>query len=176
VDRPEFGLPAEGVHRVSHHPSVPSPHDRITGPHPARHTALLLLRGYTDGDARAVGSALDTLDDSALDDTYTYLCAVMDVTLRLTLTAQPAARDVGRAAEQAATAAPPHYEFAFGQAVRAWAAGDTQALTRTADADLPGAVHLLAVLTSPPPEGGDSYGSRREGFCFVADRLSGVLR
>ncbi|MFF4724279.1 hypothetical protein ACFY3M_02870 [Streptomyces mirabilis] len=103
---------------MSHHPSVPSPHDRITGPHPARHTALLLLRGYTDGDARTVASALDALDDSALDDTYTYLCAVMDVTLRLTLTAQPAARDVGRAAEQAATAAPPHYEFAFGQAVR----------------------------------------------------------
>jgi hypothetical protein len=71
----------------------------------------------------------------------------MDVTLRLTLTAQPAARDVGRAAEQAATAAPPHYEFAFGQAVRAWAAGDTEALTRAADADLPGAVHLLAVMT-----------------------------
>jgi hypothetical protein len=154
VDRPEFGLPAEGVHRVSHHPSVPSPHDRITDPHPARHTALLLLHGYTDGDTRTVASALDTLDDSALDDTYTYLCAVMDVTLRLTLTAQPAARDVGRAAEQAATEAPPHYEFAFGQAVRAWAAGDTQALTRAADADLPGAVHLLAVLTSPPPEGG----------------------
>jgi hypothetical protein len=54
---------------------------------------------------------------------------------------------VGRAAEQAATAAPPHYEFAFGQAVRAWAAGDTEALTRAADADLPGAVHLLAVMT-----------------------------
>ncbi|MFF0125983.1 hypothetical protein ACFYTG_09710 [Streptomyces mirabilis] len=136
---------------MSHPPSVPSPHDRITGPHPARHTALLLLRGYADEDARTVASALDTLDDSALDDTYTYLCAVMDVT---TLTAQPAARDVGRAAEQAATAAPPHYEFAFGQAVRAWAAGDTEALTRAADADLPGAVHLLAVLTSPPPEGG----------------------
>lgn len=83
-----------------------SPHDRITGPHPARHTALLLLRGYADEDARTVASALDTLDESALDDTYTYLCAVMDVTLRLTLTAQPAARDVGRAAEHAATAAP----------------------------------------------------------------------
>jgi hypothetical protein len=108
---------------------------------------LLLLRGYADEDARTVASALDTLDESALDDTYTYLCAVMDVTLRLTLTAQPAARDVSRAAEQAATAAPPHYEFAFGQAVRAWAAGDTEALTRAADTDLPGAVHLLAVMT-----------------------------
>ena len=69
---------------MSHPPSVPSPHDRITGPHPARHTALLLLRGYANEDARTVASALDTLDDSALDDTYTYLCAVMDVTLRLT--------------------------------------------------------------------------------------------
>ncbi|MFF1738226.1 hypothetical protein [Streptomyces mirabilis] len=79
---------------MSHHPSVPSPHDRITGPHPARHTALLLLRGCTDGDARAVASALDTLDDSALDDTYTSLCAVMDVTPCLTLTDRPAALGV----------------------------------------------------------------------------------
>ncbi|WP_329361973.1 hypothetical protein [Streptomyces sp. NBC_01483] len=54
---------------------------------------------------------------------------------------------MGRAAEQAAAAAPPHYEFTFGQAFRAWTAGDTEALTRAADADLPGAVHLLAVMT-----------------------------
>lgn len=129
------------------HSHVPPSHHPVAAPRPARQTALILLRGYADGDARAVASALETLDESALDDTYTYLCAVMDVTLRLTLTAQPPARDVGRAAEQAATAAPPHYEFAFGQAVRAWAAGDTEALTRAADADLPGAVHLLAVMT-----------------------------
>lgn len=123
---------------MSRHSSAPRPHQPVAASHPAQHTALLLLRGYAAGDARAVATALDGLDDSALDDTYTYLCAVMDVTLHLTLTAQPAARDMSRAAEHAAAAAPPHYEFAFGQAIRAWAAGDTEALTRTADADLPG--------------------------------------
>lgn len=132
---------------MSRHSSAPRPHHQVALPRPAQQTALRLLRAYAACDARAVAAALDTLDESALDDTYTYLCAVMDVTLRLTLTAQPPARDVGRAAEHAATAAPPHYEFAFGQAVRAWAAGDADALTRAADADLRGAVHLLAVLT-----------------------------
>lgn len=127
--------------------SVPRQHPQIVVPDPAQRTALLLLRGYAACDARAVGAALDPLDASTLDDTYTYLCAVMDVTLRLTLTAQPAAREVGRAAEHAAMAAPPHYEFAFGEAVRAWASGDMAALSRAADADLPGAVHLLAVMT-----------------------------
>ncbi|MEU9285739.1 hypothetical protein AB0D57_13685 [Streptomyces sp. NPDC048275] len=136
---------------MSRHPS-PLPHHRAARPGPgpgigpAQHSALLLLRGYAACDARAVGAALDTLDESALDETYTYVCAVMDVTLRLTLTAQPSARDVVRAAEHTATAAPPHYEFAFGQAVQAWAAGDLTALSHAADADPPGAVHLLAVM------------------------------
>jgi hypothetical protein len=132
---------------VSRHSAVPHPHDRVTVPDHAQHTALVLLRGYAACDAGTVRTALGSLDESALDATYTYLCAVMDVTLRLTLSAQPSPRDVGRAAEYAATAAPPHYEFAFGQAVRAWTAGDTAAVTRAADADLPGAVHLLAVMT-----------------------------
>ncbi|MFE2515513.1 hypothetical protein [Streptomyces mirabilis] len=76
---------------MSHQPPFRRP---TTGSPAPRHTDLLQPRGYTDGDARADASALDTLDDSALDDTYTYLCAVMDVTQHLTLTDRPVALGV----------------------------------------------------------------------------------
>ncbi len=129
----------------------------------SRDRATALVRGYVDQDRAAVGEALEGLGQGAgagvgsgagtgsgsggLIEVYVVLNGLLRSTLSIMeLSGRPWKVDdlVGRADELAASA-PPHYEFAVGEATRAWARGDQSAMRAASCQDLAGAVHITAV-------------------------------
>ncbi|WP_416973036.1 hypothetical protein [Streptomyces sp. 4F14] len=115
-----------------------------------RDRALEVVHGYADGDADAVSRALDGLDEDGWAAVYTVLSGLLNTTVgivELTGTRQPLGQVV-RCADEVASVAPPHYEFAIAEATRAWARGDRGVLRAMSGQDLPGAVHMTAVFVT----------------------------
>ncbi|MFF9034464.1 hypothetical protein ACF090_03220 [Streptomyces sp. NPDC014892] len=117
----------------------------------SRDRAVALVRGYVDQDRAAVGEALEGPGTGAgsggLIEVYVVLNGLLRSTISIMeLSGRPWKVDdlVGRADELAASA-PPHYEFAVGEATRAWARGDQSAMRAASCQDLTGAVHITAV-------------------------------
>jgi len=115
-----------------------------------RDRALGVLRGYVDGDAKGVEGALAGLDERGWVEVYAVLSGLLNTTVGIMELAggrQPSER-IARSADEVASVAPPHYEFAVSEATRAWARGDRTALRAMSERDVPGAVHLTAVFVT----------------------------
>ncbi|MFE7112561.1 hypothetical protein ACFU98_36960 [Streptomyces sp. NPDC057575] len=112
--------------------------------------AVALVRGYAEHDAVAVASSLVTLDTSGQARAYAILGAQLQSTLSIV---EVVGRDIGvcrlvRLADFVASAAPPHYEFAVTEAVRAWARDDPGGVRQVCGEDLVGALHVSAVFVA----------------------------
>lgn len=113
----------------------------------SRDRALNVVRGYVDRDGIAIRDAVDGLDTGGSIEVYAILNGLLRSTISIMeLTDKSWKLDdlVGQADELAASA-PPHYEFAVGEATRAWARGDQSAMRAVSCQDLAGAVHITAV-------------------------------
>ncbi|MFI6374443.1 hypothetical protein [Streptomyces sp. NPDC050546] len=113
----------------------------------SRDRALNVVRGYTDHDGIAVREALEGLDPGGSIEVYAILNGLLRSTISIMeLTGKSwTLDDLVRQADELATSAPPHYEFAVGEATRAWARGDQSAMRAVSCRDLSGAVHITAV-------------------------------
>ncbi|MFJ8028507.1 hypothetical protein [Streptomyces sp. NPDC096311] len=113
----------------------------------SRDRAMNVVRGYADHDGVAVREALDGLDSGGLLEMYAILNGLVRSTISiLELTGRPfRLDDLVRQADEVATVAPPHYEFAVAEATRAWARGDRSAMRAVSCQDVTGAVHITAV-------------------------------
>ncbi|WP_189281371.1 hypothetical protein [Streptomyces atratus] len=112
--------------------------------------AVALVRGYAEQDAVAVASSLVTLDTSGQARAYAILGAQLQSTLSIV---EVVGRDIEvcrlvRLADSVASAAPPHYEFAVTEAVRAWARDDPGGVRQVCGKDLVGALHVSAVFVA----------------------------
>ncbi|MEE1736385.1 hypothetical protein PUR49_07700 [Streptomyces sp. BE147] len=112
--------------------------------------AIALVRGYAEQDAVAVASSLVTLDTFGQARAYAVLGAQLQSTLSIV---EVAGLDIGvcrlvRLADFVASAAPPHYEFAVSEAVRAWARDDPGGVRQVCGEDLEGALHVSAVFVA----------------------------
>lgn len=108
----------------------------------SRDRALNVGRGHVDRDGIAVREAMDGLEAGGSIEVYAILNGLLRSTISIMeLTGRPWTLGdlVGRADELAASA-PPHYEFAVGEATRASASGDHRARRRS--------VHRRLTLTS----------------------------
>ncbi|MFK0159476.1 hypothetical protein ACIQVL_19385 [Streptomyces sp. NPDC090499] len=112
--------------------------------------ALKLVRGYMDHNGIAVREALEGLNEGGSIEVYAILNGLLRSTISiLELTGKSwNLDDLVRQADELAAAAPPHYEFAVGEATRAWARGDQSAMRAVSCRDLSGAVHITAVGTA----------------------------
>lgn len=112
--------------------------------------AVDVVRGYANRDAIAVQDALSGLDTVA----RTEMHAVLDGLLRSTVSLievtgeRWTARQLVDRADEVATAAPPHYGFAIGEAARAWARKDRSARHAPPGRDPLGAVHVTAAFVA----------------------------
>ncbi|MEU0629252.1 hypothetical protein [Streptomyces sp. NPDC005989] len=112
--------------------------------------AVALVRGYAEHDTVAVAGALVTLDTSGQARAYASLGAQLQSTLSIV---EVVGRDIEvcrlvRLADSVASAAPPHYEFAVTEAVRAWARDDPGGVRQVCGEDLVGALHVSAVFVA----------------------------
>lgn len=109
--------------------------------------ALDAVRGYADHDAIAIQKALAGLDSGSWMEVYAVLSGLLRSTISI-MELSGKRWELGhlvRHADEVASAAPPHYEFAVAEATRAWARGDQSAMRALSGRDLPGAVHITAV-------------------------------
>ncbi|MDX2681358.1 hypothetical protein [Streptomyces soliscabiei] len=125
----------------------------------SRDRALNVVRGYANHDGIAVRDALDGLDGvegldglDGLDagssiEVYAILNGLLRSTISIMELTGKAWKldDLVRQADEVAVAAPPHYEFAVGEATQAWARGDQSAMRAVSCQDVVGAVHITAV-------------------------------
>ncbi|MGW0576913.1 hypothetical protein ACWD25_13280 [Streptomyces sp. NPDC002920] len=112
--------------------------------------AVDVVRGYADRDAIAVRDALTGLDAVAWQEMYAVLNGLLHSTvsiIEVTGTRWTTGQLVEHA-DEVATAAPPHYEFAVAEAARAWAGGDRSALSALPGRDPLGAVHVTAAFVA----------------------------
>ncbi|MGW0818333.1 hypothetical protein ACWD00_34885 [Streptomyces viridiviolaceus] len=109
--------------------------------------AMDVVRGYVDHDGVMVRDALDGLDAGGSLEMYAILNGLVRSTISIMeLTGRPfRLDDLVRQADEVASVAPPHYEFAVAEATRAWARGDQSAMRAVSCRDLIGAVHITAV-------------------------------
>ncbi|WP_327692899.1 hypothetical protein [Streptomyces sp. NBC_00459] len=112
--------------------------------------AVDIVRGYAERDAIAVQDAMAGLDPAAWTEMYTVLSGLLHSTVGIVgvTGGQWTAGQLVEHADEVATAAPPHYEFAIAEAARAWAHGDQSALRALPGQDLLGAVHATAVFVA----------------------------
>ncbi|MFF3559344.1 hypothetical protein ACFYXS_04795 [Streptomyces sp. NPDC002574] len=131
--------------------------------------AIDVVRGYAHHDGIAVREALAGLEADGWTEVHVVLNGLLHSTLGIMeLTgAQGKLGQLVRYADEAAAAAPLHYEFALGEATRAWALGATSALRTFAGRDVPETVHMTGVLIAAP--GLALWG--KPGFLDVVERL-----
>lgn len=109
--------------------------------------ALDVVRGYVDHDGIAVQEALEGLDARGSLEVYAILNGLVRSTISIMeLTGRPfRLEDLVRQADEVAVVAPLHYEFAVGEATRAWARGAQSAMRAVSCRDFTAAVHITAV-------------------------------
>lgn len=109
--------------------------------------AVEVVRAYVDHDTDAVQAALAGLDADGRAEAYAVLNGLLGSTISIMeLTGRRWSVDeLVRYSDEAATAAPAHYEFAITEATRAWARGDGPAMRALSGQDLLGALHMTAV-------------------------------
>lgn len=139
----------------------------------AADNAIDALRGYADRDAFAVQRALGALDADTLRETYAVLTSLLSSTVSIMEVSDTSWRvgPIVRAADEAAAAAPPHYEFAIVEAIRAWACRDHTKQRAVSSHDLAGAVHATAVFVTVL--GTELWG--RDAFLDVLQQFSRTL-
>ncbi|MFF5480479.1 hypothetical protein ACFY5C_24490 [Streptomyces sp. NPDC012935] len=112
--------------------------------------AMAMVRGYASHDAGAVSAAVDGVGEAA----HAEMCVIVDGLLRSTLAiagivGQGVSGDaLVRLVDRVSSVAPPHFEFAVGEAVRGFALGGETKGQQVSLEDTLGTLHALAACTA----------------------------